>query len=957
MSQIRGVLSDTVDWHVFDFELRPGVHPSTCTADDVTLHEVEYFTPNAPDDDHAQRLIAFLRKHLAREQSRPLTSQHIANDLGLESSPFRRHVDALLKLVTEGRDRDSSIALATDLWSRFVDSLERQQSGFRAEMYVDEVYIAIVARLLAANVLEGRALFSDDAELKDILTGGYFAAKYRLKNMVEDDYFGWLLRAPYLTALMPIAREFQRDLYAYDFSYTPEHDLFGRLMTQLARRSQRKLLGQEWTPSWLARILAVRCLDAIEEHPRIVDMCCGSGSILAEVIKECSRRNPGATLEDLEAVATGFDIDPLAVMLAKTTWVITLAAELKGARADVVIPIYHADSLFALTPVAGAMPLPGETADFVVELDGVGVSLPSELIRPEFLGIFDGVVDWAYDEARAALEDNGTEVTQRRAETLVEGVARAHGLTITDPLRSRIAQATFALAKRMCELARANRNGIWAFILRNTYRPGLLAGQFNGLVSNPPWLAMSQLADNPYKEHLSIRARRYGIYPSGASYLHLELATTFLLHAIDRYLQPGAAVACLIPGTVFNGHHHENFRRAAYLSSIRTVPFELREVWEISPGTFKVRSAAVVGVKRDSPANVHVSTQGFHASEPAIEVVVFEIRQLGSRSAWVLGHDAAPLGAPATEPVPPQGADLMPRTAVVVEVLDSDGAEWRVRTPRPGSPLHFAVKDAKKLKGKHFDGVVAPRFLFRMIQSLNVLPFTWVDPLAAIALPAQRNAAGRWQVLDAATIRTAGFRNTAKRFEEIDRAVAEDGVVKPLGQKIDERNKLSSQIFPVGHYLVLNGAGGEISCAAVLPTDGHEDVVVDQTLYWRVVSTAQEAWYRVGLLNSDAITEAIRPFNPEGEFGARHLHTLPHRVIPLFDPTNDQHLEIARRAEQLGVRASAIAAGDPDIRELSKPIATRRRKLRMALRGESQFAELEQLCAAVLGTTPGGAGE
>ncbi len=28
------------------------------------------------------------------------------------------------------------------------------------------------------------------------------------------------------------------------------------------------------------------------------------------------------------------------------------------------------------------------------------------------------------------------------------------------------------------------------------------------------------------------------------------------------------------------------------------------------------------------------------------------------------------------------------------------------------------------------------------------------------------------------------------------------------------------------------------------------------------------------LLNSEAITEAIRPFNPPGEFGARHLHTL-----------------------------------------------------------------------------------
>src|SRR5205814_8511090 len=134
-----------------------------------------------------------------------------------------------------------------------------------------------------------------------------------------------------------------------------------------------------------------------------------------------------------------------------------------------------------------------------------------------------------------------------------------HEVHWTRELRPHAIRARLALATRLVELARANRNGIWAFILRNTYRPGLLVGQFNGLVSNPPWLAMSQLAENPYKTQLSSRAQLYGINPAGASHLHLELATTYLLHAVDRYLSPGAAVACLLPGTIFNGHHHQKF--------------------------------------------------------------------------------------------------------------------------------------------------------------------------------------------------------------------------------------------------------------------------------------------------------------------------------------------------------------------------------------------------------------
>src|SRR5690606_31383277 len=108
-----------------------------------------------------------------------------------------------------------------------------------------------------------------------------------------------------------------------------------------------KLLGQEWTPHWLSRLLADRCLDGLPagESPRLVDMCCGSGTIIAEIIKATRARFGFADIEKLGDVATGFDIDPLAVCLAKTTWVVSLAGEIKAATKPITIPIYHADSL------------------------------------------------------------------------------------------------------------------------------------------------------------------------------------------------------------------------------------------------------------------------------------------------------------------------------------------------------------------------------------------------------------------------------------------------------------------------------------------------------------------------------------------------------------------------------------------------------------------------------------
>lgn len=93
----------------------------------------------------------------------------------------------------------------------------------------------------------------------------------------------------------------------------------------------------------------------------------------------------------------------------------------------------------------------------------------------------------------------------------------------------------------------------------------------------------------------------------------------------------------------------------------------------------------------------------------------------------------------------------------------------------------------------------------------------------------------------------------------------------------------------------------------VLRVTNHPDVVVEQALYGSLVATEAEAWYQVGLMNTDALTEAIQEFNPEGELGPRHLHTLPNRVIPVFDLASTDHAEVGNLASRfagLGIRYS-----------------------------------------------------
>lgn len=955
LSQIRGILSDTVEWHAYDAVVDPNIDFAECKPDDIQLLEVDSLT--ATDDDaSALRLVTFVLKHLAREQSRPLKAEFLTSDLGLDSPPYLRSGKQLLSLVITGRAKDTSIALATELWAHFVDFLEGDAKDFRANAYADEIYLSVISRLLSANVLAGKALSSGDNELTEILNGEHFRSLYRLENMVERDYFGWLTVSEHVPQILPIAREIQQDLLAYDFGRPGEEDLFGRLMAQLARRSQRKLLGQEWTPSWLGHLLAERCLDGLPsgQPPRILDMCCGSGSILAEVLKSVMSRYGFNTIEKLHDVATGFDIDPLAVSLAKTTWVVTLAEQIKLATAPVIIPIYHADSLFAVTPVSVNLPFMGETKDIELQLDDTTITLPSAILQPESHELFDQIVSWAYDEALLA-KDKGSISGQgpHDSANFIDGASKAYGFGLSGALREALIRAVSDLRRKMSELAIANRNGIWAFILSNTYRPALLTGQFNGLVSNPPWLAMSGLADNPYKNVLTERAQLYGIRPPGPAFPHLELGTVHLMHAIDRYLSFDASVACLVPGTVLNGYHHEPLRQRGFLTSARPISLRLDEVWQIAHGTFKYPGAAIIGRKVSSAVeSASDAITGFVASAGALEGVDFSVRQLGpKRTAWVLEKAGAPATLGGMEGVPQQGADLMPRKAVCVDVMSATGSEYKVATPNLESPSAFSVRDAKELEDASFPGFVGPQFLYRMAQSVNLLPFFFGSHAVTVALPALRDTEGTWKIYEDAEIGRMGLTQTARRFSAVNAKLKNVGKGKTLQERIDERTKLSKQVFGSTGHILVAGAGGKYVCAATLPVEDASDIVIDQTLYWKVVPTLAEARFFVGMLNSDALTQAILPFNPEGDFGARHIHALPYRLMPEFSSDNEDHVRIAELVGEIEAIASGLIAADNYLDNPMKQLHVRRTRLRKLLASQPQIIELETLSALLLGTS------
>lgn len=196
-------------------------------------------------------------------------------------------------------------------------------------------------------------------------------------------------------------------------------------------------------------------------------MCCGSGVFLIEAIKAVREKydiHPENFDERKDIVAfscvTGFDIDPLAVMLAKTNWVLAMNDLFDLHHGQIVIPIYHADSMFMVTPIT----------ERINE-----IALPAILISPEYKKVYDSFMSRCYSLAMARAQNPETDLEETFIERLLDNVKRESEVDLSDELTEQLCSGARNLIIQLEHLQREGRNGIWYFILSNSYRPGLAA--------------------------------------------------------------------------------------------------------------------------------------------------------------------------------------------------------------------------------------------------------------------------------------------------------------------------------------------------------------------------------------------------------------------------------------------------------------------------------------------------
>lgn len=962
-SRIRGVLSDGVEWRAYEVINTPDREPGTYLVADVELRQVgETLTCQTSDPETALRLVRFLKTHYGREGTRPLTASSVAEYLDLDRGLGVSYLAEFDGVVRRALASDHQAAELIDhIWTTFVAylSADTENLTFDIDTYVQEFYLITLAKLMCANVIEQRALRSNDQELDSILSGGFFEDR-GLHRLVEHDYFGWLMEQSHVEAIRPLARLIQSDLAAYDFGPVPEDDLFGDLLAALAQRTQRILLGQERTPKVIADAMAEALFERLDDHvaPRFLDMCCGSGSMLVATTERARHRlakmeiEPGTTgyLEYLVNTCTGFDIDPLAVVLAKVNWVQTNRAVLEpfdGSRV-VSLPVFHADSLFALSPVfARTTSIDASNEDYQLCLFDKELTLPMFLVVPGRQAFFDALLTGAYGLSHYLAGLEAQDPKRRHVEQILDDAQLGtEALELTSAEKHTTRTFLAALIRTLADLKRDGRDSVWVFVIRNAYWPRLVAGQFNGLISNPPWLALSKVGNNPLATALTDMASLYSLQPLGSSFLHLEMATVFLAHSISHYLADGGQIACVLPDTIRNGTQHHPFRAQvmSYKDTSATFNLAIDEMWTVRKEVFKNRAVVLLGTKA-SPRKL--SEIPGHKIPAPIEQAPHFVVESADRLIWSPNPQGYGVAGAYHVGVATQGADIMPRRLVFFNVVPATHGRSTITGIEPDSEDWYLWSDAKKHCQFHpTTRTISSRYVHQTYISKHLAPFALSRPSRSV-LPVVYSAKG-WQPVSELDISLNP--QAAAHFTSIIQESDFGSLDSFWRHGINFRSKLSLQAKSVGMWVAVYGAGGGIPAAAYFNASKEKPQIIDQTLYWVGCASEEEAIYFCGVVNSPALLERIVDYLPEGAFGDRHLHTLPARAVPEYDPANARHMDVLEQTR-------AVISELHDVAQTNEVVASyltthrsmtyRRRKLREVITTLDSYNAYCNACAAL----------
>lgn len=458
-------------------------------------------------------------------------------------------------------------------------------------LFAIHTYYALFMKLMAAEIvaffhklptpLEKMMKAATSAKLKreveDLESGSIFR-HLNITNFLEGDLFSW-----YVATWTDDIEKLVRDMVSRLDNYNPgslsedpasSRDLLKHLYQQLFPRSIRHDLGEYYTPDWLAEYTLNEVGYKGNPNHRILDPSCGSGTFLITAVNrirgwyEANRErcnfDEGELCRKILANVVGFDLNPLAVMAARTNLLIAIR-DLIGHVDQVELPVFLCDSIQT----------PSDYGDLFSSTSGTAKSfktaaakflIPSEIAdHPEMIGSYAAQLEHCV----------------RNGYSAGEFIARCgeENLPVTAHILHR------ELYELLLQLDRENRNGVWARIIKNAFAP-LFSGKFDYVVGNPPWINWENLPKD-YRDQTQYLWDRYRLRYSASTTVRLgnvkkEISALFVYVCSDHYLKENGRLGFVITQTVFKSGANQGFRRFRLPGEEEEVPLGVSKVTDMS---------------------------------------------------------------------------------------------------------------------------------------------------------------------------------------------------------------------------------------------------------------------------------------------------------------------------------------------------------------------------------------
>ena len=669
---------------------------------------------------------------------------------------------------------------------------------------------------------------------------------------------------------------------SYDWRQRAQ-DVLRTLYQGLIPAEQRKAFGEYYTPDWLAAMLAERIIDdewierAIGKYlfggepvraMGILDPACGSGTFLFHAARRILNSEPLRRANVTEAqksdfvarMVNGIDIHPIAAEISRATLLRALPAPPTGGVN--ALPVYQGDALIYNRRNLRLSYNPNLPFYTITSAGNAEIRIPVAFAESAAFG--QQIVRFV-DAANAG-------------EPMPAGIAA--GLSDRD---AGILAEAFEATKQVC---RAEGNSVWAWYIFNAVAPTTLARRkVDRILSNPPWVVLSDIRVAERREELETLSNELGIRVRRGKF---DIAGLFVKRCRQNYLTDDdatAKAAWVLNRAALTASNWEKTRadqeryNAEWLdfSKVKDAPFTGAAscVWIQE---YPNRSPIPVRILENRSKGQKVLRN--YDWQEAGELVRWQMApaQLPAKASEYL-HDGA---------TPPfrAGFKFEPYCLVNIAEYETNGDTTAIKTA-------VSRHEPWKSEGAQ-QGEIPTRWVRNIASRSAMLPYDMGLVKAVIPVTEQgqpdieRQSNAYWQMAEAIYQRhpTEGFDAYPTLWERINYQ----------GKLLEQLEEVPDAGQPVKVFY--NASGQLLRAARALP-----QTIGEAGLYHATFGTAGEAAYLTAMLNAPCLQLAYQQSRKsDRDFHQHFWRTVP---IPKFDGDNAVHQAIAQLCEE----AEAVAAG------------------------------------------------